>query len=153
MSPPTITDELEPDEILSYPTVGQYTEVIKDSAKSPDEYFDKLKHLHPVLDSNGEPIMSSGNFAVVFKMKDEYGKQYAVRCFHRAQQGREKNYKLICDELAKVSSPYLSPIRYYDKELFVESGEYPVLLMDWVEGMTLDKYIRKVVMTRKPYAN
>ena len=147
--PPTITDELEPDEILSYPTVGQYTEVIKDSAKSPDEYFDKLKHLHPVLDSNGEPIMSSGNFAVVFKMKDEYGKQYAVRCFHRAQQGREKNYKLICDELAKVSSPYLSPIRYYDKELFVESGEYPVLLMDWVEGMPLDKYIRKVVNDKK----
>jgi len=147
--PPTITDKLEPDEILSYPTVGQYTEVIRDSAKSPDEYFDKLKHLHPVLDSNGEPIMSSGNFAVVFKMRDEYGKQYAVRCFHRAQQGREKNYKLICDELAKVSSPYLSPIRYYDKELFVESGEYPVLLMDWVDGMTLDKYIRKIIDDKK----
>lgn len=137
------------DEILTYPTVGQYTEAIKESAKAPDDYFDKLKHLRPVLDDNGEPIMSSGNFAVVFKMKEEYGKQYAVRCFHRAQQGREKNYKLICDELAKVSSPYLSPIRYYDKELFVESDEYPVLLMDWVEGMTLDKYIRKVIDDKK----
>ncbi len=133
------------DDILAYPTVGQYTEAIKESAKAPDEYFDKLKHLRPVLDDNGELIMSSGNFAVVFKMKDEYGKQYAVRCFHRAQQGREKNYKLICEELAKVSSPYLSPIKYYDKELFIESGEYPVLLMDWVDGMTLDKYIRKVI--------
>ena len=147
--PPTITDKLEPDEILSYPTVGQYTEVIRDSAKSPDEYFDKLKHLHPVLDSNGEPIMSSGNFAVVFKMRDEYGKQYAVRCFHRAQQGREKNYKLICDELAKVSSPYLSPIKYYEKELFIDTDEYPVLLMDWVDGTTLDKYIRKVLDDKK----
>ena len=137
------------DEILTYPTVGQYTEAIKESAKAPDDYFDKLKHLRPVLDGNGEPIMSSGNFAVVFKMKDEYGKQYAVRCFHRAQQGREKNYKLICEELAKVSSPYLSPIRYCDKELFVESGEYPVLLMDWVDGMTLDKYIRKVIDDKK----
>lgn len=137
------------DEILTYPTVGQYTEAIKESAKAPDDYFDKLKHLRPLLDCNGEPIMSSGNFAVVFKMKDEYGKQYAVRCFHRAQQGREKNYKLICEELAKVSSPYLSPIRYCDKELFVESGEYPVLLMDWVDGMTLDKYIRKVIDDKK----
>ena len=137
------------DEILAYPTVGQYTETIKESAKAPDEYFDKLKHLRPVLDGNGEPIMSSGNFAVVFKMKDEYGKQYAVRCFHRAQRGREKNYKLICNELEKVSSPYMSPIRYYNKELFIESGEYPVLLMDWVEGMTLDKYIRKVVDDKK----
>ncbi len=142
-------NDVDPDEILSYPTVGQYTEVIKASTKSPDEYFDKLKHLRPVLDSNGEPIMSSGNFAVVFKMKDEHGKQYAVRCFHRAQQGREKNYKLICDELAKVSSPYLSPIRYYDKELFVESSEYPVLLMDWVDGMNLDKYIRKIIGDKK----
>lgn len=137
------------DEILTFPTVGQYTETIKESAKAPDEYFDKLKHLRPVLDGNGEPIMSSGNFAVVFKMKDEFGKQYAVRCFHRAQQGRERNYKLICEELAKVSSPYLSPIRYYDKELFVESDEYPVLLMDWVEGITLDKYIRKVIDDKK----
>ena len=137
------------DEIFAYPTVGQYTEAIKESAKASDEYFDKLKHLRPVLDSNGEPIMSSGNFAVVFKMKDEYGKQYAVRCFHRAQRGREKNYKLICNELEKVSSPYISPIRYYDKELFIESGEYPVLLMDWVEGMTLDKYIRKVINDKK----
>ena len=142
-------NDVDPDEILSYPTVGQYTEVIKESEKSPDEYFDKLKHLRPVLNSNGEPLMSSGNFAVVFKMKDEHGKQYAVRCFHRAQQGREKNYKLICDELAKVSSPYLSPIRYYDKELFVESSEYPVLLMDWVDGMNLDTYIRKIIDDKK----
>lgn len=133
------------DEILTYPSVGQYTETIKESAKAPDEYFDKLKHLRPVLDGNGDPIMSSGNFAVVFKMKDESGKQYAVRCFHRAQQGRERNYKLICEEMAKVSSPYLSPIRYYDKELFVESYEYPVLLMDWVDGLPLDKYIRNVL--------
>lgn len=142
-------DDAGIDEILLYPTIGQYTEIIKETAKAPDEYFDKLKHLRPVLDDNGEPIMSSGNFAVVFKMKDEYGKQYAVRCFHRAQQGRETNYKLICEELTKVSSPYMSPIKYYEKELFVESDEYPVLLMDWVEGMTLDKYIRKVIDDKK----
>ena len=146
---PTIITEVDPDEFLSYPTIGHYTEAIMQAAKSPDDYFDKLKHLRPVLDSNGEPIMSGGNFAVVFKMRDEYGKQYAVRCFHRAQQGREKNYKLICDELAKVSSPYLSPIKYYEKELFIDTDEYPVLLMDWVDGTTLDKYIRNVLDDKK----
>ncbi len=146
---PTITTEVDPDEILSYPTVGQYTEAIMQAAKSPDDYFDKLKHLCPVLDSNGEPIMSSGNFAVVFKMRDEYGKQYAVRCFHRAQHGREKNYKLICDELTKVSSPYLSPIKYFEKEIFIDTDEYPVILMEWVEGATLDKYIRQVIGDKK----
>ena len=40
---PTITTEVDPDEILSYPTVGQYTEAIMQAAKSPDDYLDKLK--------------------------------------------------------------------------------------------------------------
>ena len=50
---------------------------------------------------------------------------------------------------AKVSSPYLSPIKYYEKELFIDTDEYPVLLMDWVDGTTLDKYIRKVLDDKK----
>jgi len=124
-----------------YPSISQYMDTIKQAAIAPDEYFDKLKHLQPLLDNNGDPIMSSGNFAVVFKMKDEYGKQYAVKCFHRAQKGRGKSYRLICEELAKVSSQYLLPIQYFEKELFIDSMEYPVLLMDWVDGIPLNKYI------------
>ena len=37
----------EVNEIVSYPTVGQYTEIIKDSAKTPDEYFDKIGGFNP----------------------------------------------------------------------------------------------------------
>ncbi len=149
ISTPIFNPIMEEEEMLIYPSVLQYTHTIKLAVKSPKDFFDKLCNLRPVFDEKGELVMSSGNFAVVFKMKDEYEKQYAVRCFHRAQQGRERNYRLICEELAKVSSPYLSPIRYYDKELLVESDEYPVLLMDWVEGVTLDKYIRKVIDDKK----
>ena len=126
-----------------YPSIGQYTEAIKLAAKNPEDYFDKLSNLRPVFDANGEPIMSSGNFAVVFKMVDENGKFYAARCFHREQDGREQSYKKICSELEKVSSPYILPIKYLSKELFVESDEYPVLLMDWVDGIPLNKYIRQ----------
>ena len=132
-------------EYVLFPSVRQYTETIKLASKSPEEFFDKLSDLRPVLDANGEPIMSSGNFAVVYKMIDGKGKFHAVRCFHRSQEGRGRSYKLICEELAKVSSPYLLPIKYLEKELFVDSDEYPVLLMDWVEGQTLDKYIRKII--------
>ena len=50
-------------------------------------------------------------------------------------------------ELAYTSSSFLTPFRYLDKELFVESQstndeEFPVVLMDWVEGETLDRYIQ-----------
>ena len=115
------------------------------SIKFSSENFDKLNNLRPVLDANGNPIMSSGNFAVVFKMEDiQSGKLYAVKCFLREQEGRDESYRLIASELEYVSSTYLTPIQYLEKELFVDTTqgndtEFPVLLMDWVEGLTLDK--------------
>ena len=108
-----------------------------------------MKHLSPVLGEDGEPVMTSGNFAVVFKMKDEQtGKLHAVKCFLKEQEGRAEAYRQIAEELEYVSSTFLTPIKYLDKELFVDSAnsedsEFPVLLMDWVEGQTLDKYIRE----------
>ena len=52
---------------MNYPLISEYIEAIK----AAEDNFSTLSNLHPVLDDNGEPIMSSGNFAVVFKMKDE----------------------------------------------------------------------------------
>ena len=130
---------------MNYPLILEYVEAIK----MAEDNFEELSYLRPVLDDTGQPVMSSGNFAVVFKMKDERdGKLYAVRCFHRDQEGREESYRLIEEELKDVESPYLVSFRYMDKELFVDSSqtdetEFPVLLMDWVEGITLDKYLRE----------
>lgn len=135
----------ETEEIHFYPSVRQYTETIKLSSKSPEEFFDKLSNLRPVFDENGDPIMSNGNFAVVYKMVDGNGKFHAIRCFHRYQERRGQSYKLICEELNKVSSSYLLPIKYYEKELYIDSVEYPVLLMDWVDGVPLDKYLREII--------
>ena len=130
---------------MNYPLISEYVEAIK----LAEDNFEELSYLRPVLDADGQPVMSSGNFAVVFKMKDERdGKLYAVRCFHRDQEGREESYRLIEEELKEVESPYLVSFRYIDKELFVDSSqtdetEFPVLLMDWVEGITLDKYLHE----------
>lgn len=129
---------------MNYPLISEYIE----SIKSSEDNFDELCYLRPVLDNMGQPVMSGGNFAIVFKMKDERdGKFYAVKCFTREQEGRAESYKLIADELEFVSSNYLTPIKYLENELFVDTKssdeeEFPVLLMDWVEGITLDKYIR-----------
>ena len=130
---------------MNYPSINEYNEAILFA----EDNFEQLKNLRPVLDEEGNPVMTSGNFAVVFKMKDEQtGKQYAVKCFLREQEGRAEAYRMIAEELEYVSSTFLTPIKYLDKELFVDTNagdekEFPVLLMDWVEGETLDKYIRK----------
>ena len=51
---------------MNYPLISEYIEAIR----SAEDNFEKLNNLRPVLDANGNPVMSSGNFAVVFKMKD-----------------------------------------------------------------------------------
>ena len=130
---------------MNYPLISEYIESIKNS----EDNFNVLSTLRPVYDEAGEIVMSSGNFAVVFKMKDESsGKLYAVKCFLREQEGRDTAYQQITDELEYVSSNYLCSIKYFQKELFVDSTvssdtEFPVLLMDWVEGVTLDKYVHQ----------
>ena len=130
---------------MNYPLISEYIEAIK----SAEDNFEELSYLRPVLDDDGLPIMTSGNFAVVFKMKDEtMGKLYALKCFTKEQQGREEAYHQIAEELKNVDSPYLVSLRYLEKELFVDTEqtdetEFPVLLMDWVEGKTLDKYLRE----------
>ena len=130
---------------MSYPLISEYIEAIK----SAEDNFEELSYLRPVLGDDGLPVMTSGNFAVVFKMKDEQtGKNYAVKCFTKEQEGRSEAYREIAKELKNVFSPYLVSFRYLEKELFVdtdqtEEDEFPVLLMDWVEGIPLDKYIRE----------
>ena len=127
---------------MQYPLISEYVKAIQDASSN----LDKLAYLVPVLDDHGEPYRSSGAFAVVFKMKDEQtGKCYALKCFTEEQEGRAEAYRQIADELDMVDSPYITSVKYMEKELFVDSqceeDEFPVLLMDWVEGETMETYI------------
>ena len=127
---------------MQYPLISEYVKAIQDAGDN----LDKLSHLTPVLDDHGEPYRSSGAFAVVFKMQDKRtGKYYALKCFTEEQEGRADAYRQIADELDMVDSPYITSVKYMEKELFVDSqceeDEFPVLLMDWVEGETMEAYI------------
>lgn len=131
---------------MNYPLISEYIEAIRYA----EDNFATLTNLRPELDDNGNPIMSSGNFAVVFKMKDvSTGKLHALKCFTREQKGRSDSYKLISEELQKVNSPYVIKVEYLEKELFVDTSlseetEFPVLLMDWVEGQTLTAFLQEM---------
>ena len=127
---------------MQYPLISEYLAAIREAKDN----LDRLSHLVPVLDKYGEPYRSSGAFAVVFKMKDEQtGKCYALKCFTEEQEGRAEAYHKIAEELEFVDSPYITSVKYLEKELFVDSNceneEFPVLLMDWIEGETMETYI------------
>ena len=127
---------------MQYPLISEYVKAIQNAGDNLEE----LAHLTPVLDDHGEPYRSSGAFAVVFKMQDKStGKYYALKCFTEEQEGRADAYRQIADELDMVDSPYITSVKYMEKELFVDSqceeDEFPVLLMDWVDGETMEAYI------------
>ena len=127
---------------MQYPLISEYVKAIQDAGDN----LEQLAHLTPVLDDHGEPYRSSGAFAVVFKMQDKSsGKYYALKCFTEEQLGRAEAYRQIADELDLLDSPYITSVKYMEKELFVDSqceeDEFPVLLMDWVDGETMEAYI------------
>ena len=130
---------------MQYPLLSEYVSAITHA----NENLDQLKHLEVVQDEHGEPYRSSGAFAVVFKMRDpRTGQLYALKCFTEEQEGRAEAYRKIEEELEVAGTTYFTSMRYYERELFVDSSvssesEFPVLLMDWVEGCTMELYIRE----------
>ena len=130
---------------MQYPLLSEYVSAITHAS----ENLDQLKHLEVVQDEHGEPYRSSGAFAVVFKMRDpRTGQLYALKCFTEEQEGRAEAYRKIEKELEVAGTTYFTSMRYYERELFVDSSvssesEFPVLLMDWVEGSTMELYIRE----------
>ena len=130
---------------MQYPLISEYVQAITDAENS----LNLLTSLRPVMDDHDEPYRSSGAFAVVFKMKDiDTGKYYALKCFTADQKDRRESYSMITEELAEISSPYIIHVKYLENEIFVDSSctddtEFPVLLMDWVEGETLESFVSK----------
>ena len=134
---------------MNYPSISDYIEALRDAEDSLSE----LKDLRLVYDDQGHPIMSSGNFAVVFKMQAPTGEYHALKCFLRDQEERSERYRMIAEELQYVQSTYLVKFRYLESELFVDvpntgGEEYPVLLMDWVDGIPLDQYLKRIINKR-----
>ena len=130
---------------MQYPLISEYIDAIL----SAEDNMATLNNLRPVLDDRGRPVMSSGNFAVVFKMKSvDSGRCYAIKCFIKDQEGRAEAYQRISEELEFVSSPYFLHVQYLENELFVdttqtEQEEFPVLKMEWMEGKPMDAYLRE----------
>ncbi len=52
---------------MNFPLISQFVEAIMAS----EDNFNELSHLRPVLGASGQPVMTGGGLAEVFKMKDE----------------------------------------------------------------------------------
>jgi serine/threonine protein kinase len=123
---------------MIFPSITEYRDALRFQGT-----LKKYSILELVTDSKGQPCFSCGNFSVVFRMKDKTTKkEYAVKCFTRDQERRQKSYELISQNLNKLNSPYLVHYEYLPDEVWVNSrtagnGDFPAVVMEWVESITL----------------
>ena len=69
-----------------------------------------------------------------------------MKCFTQDQNNRAEAYRKIIAELRYVRSPYFINLEYIEQGIW--AGDYdnafPVFLMPWVEGESLDIHIAKL---------
>jgi len=89
------------------------------------------------------PHPRSGNFGAVYKFAAP-GNAYAVKVFDKAQPDRQVRYAMVDRHLAShPSSAHLVTLNYDPQGIQVAAQWYPTLLMDWVEGPTLDAHMEQ----------
>lgn len=130
-----------------WPSARHFTEVIQCPAvcfASP-----VLQNTMPAVDRLGMPIVTSGQFAYVYKLKSTNGHgDYAVRCFRGYLGDRDQRYRAIQDHVQSLPVPCLSDFRYAPEGILVGGQRYPILFMKWLEGPTLDLYVGDMLERR-----
>lgn len=125
-----------------WPSARQFTEAIQ----CPPVCFAEplLKGTLPAVDRLGMPLVTSGQFAYVYKLKSS-GRDFAVRCFRGYLGDRDQRYRAIERHLRNHPVPALSDFQYGPEGILVGENRFPILFMEWIEGPTLDLYLDEMV--------
>lgn len=125
---------------MRWPALNEYREAIQ----YPDFCFSdsELQKAEVIRDFQGLPAVSSGNYASVYSLKLTT-RRVAVRCFNMHVPDHEQRYSEISRALQKSRLPYTVDFRFIPDGILVDGNRYPILLMEWVEGEPLIKYVEK----------
>ena len=127
-----------------WPSARYFTEAIQ----CPSICFSHplLRQTLPAVDRLGMPLVTSGQFAYVYKLKSTNGNgDFAVRCFRGYLGDRDQRYRAIQDHLRSAPVSYLSEFTYATEGILVGGQRFPILFMQWIEGPTLDLYIGEMI--------
>lgn len=125
---------------MSYPTLSDYQSTIQHpqiAFLDPD-----LRKARVETRPNGMPWPRTGGFAVTYKLESPV-RTWAVRCFHRNTPDIELRYQGISRFLAKDPPPRFVDFSYLPSQILVQGQRYPVVKMDWIEGVSLETHVGK----------
>lgn len=131
--------------LIEYPRVFEYVEALQ----HPDRCFrdPALRAAAPDTDGRGDPLPRTGGHAAVFKLV-RGPTATAVKVFKNPRADRQARYKAVSEHLARQPSPYLVGFRYDPQGVRVAGRWYPLLAMDWVDGVPLMRWVGERVGRR-----
>jgi formylglycine-generating enzyme required for sulfatase activity len=126
---------------MPWPLSQDYNEAVQE----PRLCFadDELRAGQVVTNALGLPMPRSGNFADVYEMRSAGGeRRWAVKCFTRAVPGLRERYAAISDHLRQARLRFAVEFQYLEQGIRIAAQWYPVLKMDWVDGLLLNEFVR-----------
>lgn len=131
--------------LIEYPRVYEYVEALQ----HPRRCFRDadLQAATPDTDGRGDPLPRTGGHAAVFKLM-RGAAATAVKVFKNPHAGRQARYQALSDHLARQPTRCLVGFRYDPQGVRVAGRWYPLLAMDWVEGMPLMRWVGAAVHRR-----
>lgn len=93
-----------------------------------------------------EALHERGNFCLSFKFWKNGGNkdmnpQKCVRVWHTNTIVDKERFHLISEKLTSLNLPYFTKFIYKEEGLNVNGNKVPVIFMDWIDGMTMSKWI------------
>jgi WD40 repeat protein len=125
---------------MSWPLSQDYNEAIQDPRGNFSDA--ELRSGEAVTNALGIPLPCSGNFADVYQVRCPSGARWAVKCFTREVHGLRERYAEISAYLRQVNLPFMVDFQYLEQGIRVRGRWYPILKMHWVEGFTLNAFVR-----------
>ncbi len=131
---------------MQWPTPQDYNETVQ----SPDFCFDnqELQQGAPETNAMGLPKPICGNFASVYQFQCP-NRNIAVKCFLRNVYNQHARYGNLSQFTAFNHVSTLLEFEYLLKGILVNGNWYPIVKMPWVEGHTLDQFVRKNMHNRQ----
>ena len=124
----------------TWPSLSEYQEAIQAPALCFADV--ELQAAQTSLDARGLPRPVCGQFGTVYALETA-DRRWAVKCFCRNVPGLHERYARIGAHLDRHPAPCFIGFELLREGIRVQGRWYPLLKMDWVEGLTLNDYVKR----------
>ncbi|MBY0548990.1 MAG: hypothetical protein K2W95_17085 [Candidatus Obscuribacterales bacterium] len=126
----------------SWPSPQDFNEAIQDARTAFDDKA--LQQGEAELNMMGMPKVASGTFASVYKLQCPE-RNWAVRCFLNPAKDRQYRYEQLSKYIGSDTLSSTVDFEYVNRGIRVGADFYPVLKMEWVEGVPFHLYIEEAL--------